>query len=64
MPMYVYWCSKCYAELELMRPMDSDPESCPKCGALRSLTRQLSRVNFKLKGTGWHATDYPKSTSK
>lgn len=58
MPIYEYQCVECKAQLELRQPMDQDPERCPRCGAARSLMRQLSHNNFALKGSGWYKTDY------
>lgn len=58
MPIYEYKCMICNAEMEIVRPLDSDPERCPKCGTPRSLNRKISRSDFALKGSGWYRTDY------
>lgn len=35
MPIYEYFCPKCQAEFELMRPVSqaTEPASCPQCGS-------------------------------
>lgn len=32
MPIYEYECLACQHKFEALRPMGSDPESCPECG--------------------------------
>ena len=58
MPIYEYDCYECKAQLEILQPMNCDPERCPSCGSPRSLNRRLSRSDFRLKGSGWYKTDY------
>ena len=58
MPIYEYQCGECGHELEAMQKI-SDPvlTKCPACGA-EALKKQISKVAFRLKGTGWYETDF------
>jgi putative FmdB family regulatory protein len=60
MPLYEYECGACGHRFEIIQKFSDQPiTECPKCrGALRKLQ---SAPAFQLKGTGWYATDYPKS---
>jgi putative FmdB family regulatory protein len=60
MPLYEYECGACGHRFEVIQKFSDQPiTECPKCrGALRKLQ---SAPAFQLKGTGWYATDYPKS---
>src|SRR5580698_8443799 len=57
MPLYEYACDRCGKTLEVLQKYSDEPltvhESCG--GALEKL---ISRSAFKLKGSGWYATDY------
>jgi len=57
MPLYEYACDRCGKTIEVLQKYSDEPltvhESCG--GALEKL---ISRSAFKLKGTGWYATDY------
>lgn len=63
MPIYEYQCERCAHQFETMQKL-SEPvlTDCPECGesALRKL---VSRVTFRLKGSGWYETDF-KSDNK
>jgi len=63
MPLYEYHCSKCAETFEVMRKF-SDPPLVEHEGCGGVLERLLSAPAFKLKGTGWYATDYAKSGAK
>jgi len=60
MPLYEYECGACGHRFEIIQKFSDQPiTECPKCrGVLRKLQ---SAPAFQLKGTGWYATDYPKS---
>src|SRR6185295_18372036 len=60
MPLYEYECGACGHRFEIIQKFSYQPiTECPKCrGALRKLQ---SAPAFQLKGTGWYATDYPKT---
>jgi putative FmdB family regulatory protein len=58
MPIYAYRCTDCGFEKDVMRKI-SDPllTTCPECKA-ESFAKQLTAPGFKLKGSGWYATDF------
>ena len=60
MPLYEYECGACGHRFEIIQKFSDAPiTECPRCcGALRKLQ---SAPAFQLKGTGWYATDYPKT---
>ncbi len=58
MPIYEYRCDSCGHDLEVLQRMSDEPmRDCPECKepALRKL---VSAAGFRLKGTGWYATDF------
>jgi putative FmdB family regulatory protein len=58
MPIYEYRCAACGHELEaLQRLADSPLKDCPSCGQSR-LSKLMSAAAFRLKGSGWYATDF------
>lgn len=58
MPIYEYACSACGHQLEALQKISDDPlVKCPACGE-DALTKQISKVAFQLKGTGWYETDF------
>jgi putative FmdB family regulatory protein len=64
MPIYEYRCSSCGHELEALQKFSDAPMSeCPSCHAA-TLVKLLSAAGFKLKGSGWYATDFKGSGSK
>jgi len=65
MPIYEYECSKCHQTSDALQKVnDPAPETCPRCGAHGTLSRQLSRTSFVLKGGGWYADLYSSSKPK
>ena len=60
MPLHEYQCSKCDKVFEV-RQKFSDPPVTVHEGCGGSVVRLLSAPAFQLKGSGWYATDYPKS---
>ena len=64
MPIYEYRCSSCGHELESLQKFSDAPlTTCPYCHA-ESLVKLLSAAGFKLKGSGWYATDFKGSGGK
>ena len=62
MPIYEYQCPKC-GTFELMQRITEAPiRKCPTCKG--KVERLVSRTSFVLKGSGWYATDYARSSSK
>ena len=57
MPIYGYVCEKCGSQMEVMQRFSDAPlKRCRKCRG--KLGKVVSRTSFKLKGSGWYATDY------
>ena len=64
MPIYEYECSDCGHRLEALRKMNDDPlTGCPSCGK-DTLRKRVSKVAFRLKGTGWYETDFKDKPAK
>jgi putative FmdB family regulatory protein len=64
MPIYEYRCSACGHELEALQKFSDAPlANCPSCHAA-TLVKLLSAAGFKLKGSGWYATDFKGSGGK
>ncbi len=58
MPIYEYRCAACGHELEaLQRLADAPLKDCPSCGQSQ-LRKLVSVAGFRLKGSGWYATDF------
>src|ERR1700733_3810542 len=57
MPLYEYACDRCGKTLEVLQKYSDDPLIVhEKCGG--ALEKLISLSAFKLKGSGWYATDY------
>jgi len=56
LPIYEYECEVCQHRFEELRPLDSDPSGCPKCGGKIRRTF-LSPPSIHYKGAGFYATD-------
>jgi len=62
MPLYEYQCTKCGKVFErLQRFSDAPLETHDDCGG--HVERLISAPAFHLKGSGWYATDYAKTSS-
>lgn len=62
MPIYRYVCEKCGSQTEVMQKVSDAPlKRCKKCRG--KLEKAVSRTSFKLKGSGWYATDYPSKSA-
>ena len=58
MPIYEYACSACGHQMEALQKISDAPlVKCPECGE-DTLSKQISKVAFQLKGTGWYETDF------
>ncbi len=63
MPIYEYVCGACNHRFEQWQSIKEAPvRVCPSCNAERA-ERIISATSFALKGSGWYATDYKKSSS-
>ncbi|NOY70645.1 MAG: zinc ribbon domain-containing protein [Deltaproteobacteria bacterium] len=61
MPIYEYECEKCGSIHEILQKIADKPlVTCPGCKG--RLHKRISQCTFHLKGTGWYATDYAKSS--
>jgi len=61
---YDYKCNNCLWVWETIRFMNDDTaEQCPECNSHRT-KKIISEVNFILKGSGFHDTDYDKHGAK
>src|ERR1041385_3742646 len=60
MPIYEYRCEHCGDFEEMQRITDPPLSRCPTCR--RKVRRLISNTSFQLKGTGWYATDYARSS--
>ncbi|HST44586.1 MAG TPA: zinc ribbon domain-containing protein [Luteimonas sp.] len=65
MPIYAYRCDRCGHDFDrLQRLADPDPETCPECGEVGGVKRQLTAPSFRLAGSGWYETDFKKDGDK
>jgi|HubBroStandDraft_6_1064221.scaffolds.fasta_scaffold1020294_2 putative FmdB family regulatory protein len=61
MPLYEYKCDKCGDVFEVRQKFSDEPVHVhEKCGG--TVERLISRSAFRLKGSGWYATDYAGKT--
>jgi len=56
MPIYEYRCLHCDHLFEDLHKMNADMPQCPVCRG--PVQRLISQANFRLKGAGFHSTDY------
>jgi putative FmdB family regulatory protein len=64
MPIYEYQCGKCGHQLEALQQISDPPlTKCPEC-ADEALKKLVSAAGFRLKGTGWYATDFKDKGTK
>jgi putative FmdB family regulatory protein len=58
MPIYAYKCESCgHSKDALQKISDAPLTVCPHCGA-STFKKQLTAAGFRLKGSGWYATDF------
>tara|TARA_Y100001936_G_scaffold254024_1_gene323636 strand:+ start:2191 stop:2484 length:294 start_codon:yes stop_codon:yes gene_type:complete len=58
MPIYEYQCTSCGSKKEHLQKLNDEPISiCPSCDS-NSYIKLISAPGFKLKGSGWYATDF------
>jgi putative FmdB family regulatory protein len=63
MPIYEYRCEKCGKVFEVLQRFSDEPVKVHEgCGG--ATERLISQSAFKLKGSGWYATDYAKGSSQ
>jgi len=61
MPLYEYRCENCGHTFDVTHPVGGTPGPCPVCGG--PARRLFSSVGLIFKGSGFHTTDYRKSSS-
>ena len=57
MPIYEYECLSCGHRMEAIQQLGDPAPTCPAC-AKTDLRRLVSASGFRLKGSGWYATDF------
>ncbi len=63
MPIYESRCKRCGRQFEVLQKMSDRPlRTCTECSG--RLEKLISKSAFQLKGGGWFASDYSKSSSK
>jgi putative FmdB family regulatory protein len=64
MPIYEYECSACGHHIEILQGIN-DPllTECPDCN-ITALRKLISPTAFRLKGSGWYATDFRDKSNK
>ncbi len=60
MPIYEYRCTQCHHTFECFQPVGDPVPNCPQCGSLSK--KVYNSVGLIFKGSGFHATDYRKTT--
>jgi|SRR5690554_7963027 len=61
MPIYAFRCAACGHHFDRLQKLsDRDPDTCPDCGAVGEVGRQLTAPSFRLSGSGWYETDFKK----
>jgi putative FmdB family regulatory protein len=60
MPTYEYQCDKCGVFEITQRITENALKRCPTCKG--KVERIISQTSFVLKGSGWYATDYARSS--
>ena len=62
MPLYEYKCQSCGKKFEVIQKFSDEALTThPECGG--PAEKLFSAPAFHLKGTGWYATDYAKTSS-
>ncbi len=63
MPIYRYRCENCGFEFTVLEPPNHHAlRTCERCGQ-RAAQRVFSRVGVIYRGSGFHSTDYRRSSS-
>ena len=64
MPIYVYRCSSCDLQQDVLQKMSDAPlAACPVCGT-ETFSKQLTAAGFQLKGNGYYVTDFKNGSPK
>ena len=58
MPLYEYYCPKCYHKIEVIHKVaESLNVQCDKCSKAK-MQKHISLTSFRLKGGGWYKDGY------
>lgn len=57
MPIYEYQCQNQHQFEKLQKISEPPPVECPSCGDT-NISKMISSVAFRLKGSGWYETDF------
>lgn len=64
MPIYVYACSSCGLQQDVLQKMSDAPLTvCPACNK-EAFSKQLTAAGFQLKGGGYYVTDFKNGSKK
>ena len=63
MPTYVYECSACNKQFEVMQRITEAPLDTCECGSQGTVKRVIQPVGIAFKGSGFHINDYASSGS-
>ena len=64
MPIYEYRCQSCGYDMEALQKLSDGPlRDCPECQE-PELVKLVSAAGFRLKGTGWYATDFKNGSKR
>ena len=58
MPTYVYECSSCNTQFEVLQRITEDPIDTCECGAKGTVKRLIQPIAVVFKGSGFHINDY------
>ena len=63
MPTYVYECSSCNTQFEVMQRITEAPLDTCECGSTGTVKRVIQPVGIAFKGSGFHINDYASSSA-
>ena len=65
MPIYEYYCEVCNLNFEVFQKISEKSfEECIQCNKSSKVVKLLSASGFRLKGSGWYATDFKDKDKK
>ena len=63
MPIYEYECQDCHYKFDKLQKVSDAPiKVCERCAG--QTTRLISKVGFRLQGSGWYETDFKSDQDK
>ncbi|MEC9205627.1 MAG: zinc ribbon domain-containing protein [Pseudomonadota bacterium] len=67
MPIYEYKCQVCGSIFEIFQKISDgklEKMACQTCGKTTNVEKLVSSSGFRLKGSGWYATDFKNNKKK